>query len=355
MTEDSSGVGLYDHIALPRILCHDKPFSLYIRRKEVKRLSKKEKKRALTPEEKAKRRRKKINHFKRYWVLYAMMVLPVTYYIVFKYIPMFGNILAFRRYRPGKGPFGTDWTLNYFQRFLRDPSFWRALRNTLVLSIANLVINFPIPSLFAILVNELRGTIFKKFVQTVSYMPRFISTVVVFAILNELLSPSSGLLNKFLKNFNIGPIYFMNEASWFRPVYIISEMWQFTGWTAIIYLAAITGINPELYEAAEIDGGSRGQQMWYITLPSILPTIMIMLIMNIGRMLSLGYEKVLLMYTPANSVVSDILDTLVYRTGLANQNYSYATAIGLFSGLVGLFLVTVANATSRKLTGESIY
>lgn len=318
-------------------------------------MSKKETRKALTAEEKAKLRRKRINHFKRYWALYAMLVLPIIYYITFKYIPMFGNILAFRRYRPGKGPFGTDWTLNYFQRFLRDPAFWRALRNTLILSLASLAINFPIPIIFSILVNELRGTIFKKFVQTVSYMPRFISTVVVIAILNELLSPSSGLLNKFLGNFSIGPIYFMNEAFWFRPVYILSEMWQFTGWTAIIYLAAITGISPELYEAAEIDGGSRRQQMWYITLPSILPTIMIMLIMNIGHMLSLGYEKVLLMYTPANSGVSDILDTLVYRTGLANQNYSYATAIGLFSGLVGLFLVTVANTTSRKLTGESIY
>ncbi len=316
---------------------------------------KKEKKPALTPEERSRRIKKAVIYFRRYWVLYAMLVLPVVYYIIFKYIPMVGNVLAFRRYRPGKGAFGTDWTLRYFERFLKDPMFWRALRNTIVLSVMSLAVNFPIPIIFAILVNELRGTIFKKFVQTISYMPRFISTVVVIAILNELLSPSSGLLNKLLGVFGIAPIYFMNEPQWFRPVYILSEAWQFTGWTAIIYLAAITGINQELYEAAEIDGASRGQQMWYITLPSILPTIMIMLIMNIGHILSLGFEKVLLMYTPANSGISDILDTLVYRTGLANQNYSYATAIGLFSGLVGLLLVTVANTTSKKLTGESIY
>lgn len=316
---------------------------------------KSEKKPAMTPEERSRKVRKAVVYFRRYWVLYAMLLLPVAYYIVFKYVPMVGNVLAFRRYRPGKGPFGTEWTLRYFERFLKDPMFWRALRNTIVLSVLNLAVNFPIPIVFAILLNELRGSIFKKFVQTVSYMPRFISTVVVVAILNELLSPSSGLLNQLLGTFGIAPIYFMNEPEWFRPVYILSETWQFTGWTAIIYLAAITGINQELYEAAEIDGASRFQRMRYITFPSILPTIMIMLIMNIGHILSLGFEKVLLMYTPANSSVSDILDTLVYRTGLANQNYSYATAIGLFSGLVGLLLVTTANTASKKLTGESIY
>ena len=277
----------------------------------------------LTADAKAAKRKAFRKHLKRYWVLYAMLVLPVAYYIVFKYVPMVGNVLAFRRYRPGKGPFGTEWTLRYFDRFLRDPMFWRALRNTLVLSIGNILINFPIPILFAILLNEVRAKKFKKFVQTVSYMPRFISTVVVIAILNEILSPSSGILNQFLGLFGVDPIYFMNEPQWFRPVYILSETWL--------------------------------QQIWYVTIPSILPTIMIMLIMNVGHMLSLGFEKVLLMYTPSNSGVSDIIDTLVYRTGLVSQNYSYATAIGLFSGIVGLILVTSSNAVSRKLTGESIY
>ena len=309
----------------------------------------------LTADAKAAKRKAFRKHLKRYWVLYAMLVLPVAYYIVFKYVPMVGNVLAFRRYRPGKGPFGTEWTLRYFDRFLRDPMFWRVLRNTLVLSIGNILINFPIPILFAILLNEVRAKKFKKFVQTVSYMPRFISTVVVIAILNEILSPSSGILNQFLGLFGVDPIYFMNEPQWFRPVYILSETWQFTGWTAIIYLAAITSISPDLFEAAEMDGASRLQQIWYVTIPSILPTIMIMLIMNVGHMLSLGFEKVLLMYTPSNSGVSDIIDTLVYRTGLVSQNYSYATAIGLFSGIVGLILVTSSNAVSRKLTGESIY
>ncbi len=296
-------------------------------------------------------------HLKKYWALYAMMILPVIYFIIFKYVPMFGNILAFRRYRPGMSAWGTEWVgLRYFKLFMKDPAFWTAFRNTLLLSLLNLAVNFPLPILFAILVNEVRGEKFKKVIQTISYMPRFISTVVVIAIMGELLSPSSGLLNMFLKNvFGMEPIYFMNEPGWFRILYVLTDSWQFTGWTAIIYLAAITNISNDLFEAAEMDGAGRLQQIWYVTIPSILPTIMVMLILNVGRMLTLGFEKILLMYTPNNAGVSDILDTLVYRVGLANQNYSYATAIGLFSGIVGVILVAGSNALSRKMTGEGIY
>ena len=271
----------------------------------------------LTPAEKAQRRLHTIKHLKQYSALYAMMILPLLYFIIFKYVPMFGNILAFRRYRPGQGMFGTEWTLRYFERFLKDPAFWRAFRNTLVVSLENLVINFPLPIIFAILLNEVRNKHLKKVVQTISYMPRFISTVVVIAIMNEILSPSTGLLNNLLHN--------------------------------------VTGISSDLYEAAEMDGATRLQQIFHVTIPSIMPTIMVMLIMNVGRMLSIGYEKVLLMYTPSNSGVSDIIDTLVYRTGLQNQNYSYATAIGLFGGIIGLILVSGSNAISKKLTDESLY
>ncbi|HNW86783.1 MAG TPA: ABC transporter permease subunit [Candidatus Limiplasma sp.] len=296
-------------------------------------------------------------HFRRYWQLYAMLILPVLYFVLFKYVPMFGNILAFRRYRPAMGPYGTEWVgLRYFQKFMADASFWNAFKNTLVLSLVNLIVNFPVPIIFAIMLNEVRALRFKKLVQTVSYMPRFISTVVVIAILSELLSPSGGLLNRFLQDhFGIAPTYFMNEPQYFRFLYVLTDTWQYTGWTAIIYLAAITGISNDLFEAATIDGATRFQQILYVTIPSILPTIMVMFILNVGRLLSLGFEKVLLMYTPSNSAVSDIIDTLVYRVGLANQNYSYATAIGLFSGVIGVFLVTSSNYFSRKVTGESIY
>jgi putative aldouronate transport system permease protein len=296
-------------------------------------------------------------HVTRYWQLYAMMVLPLVYFILFKYVPVAGNVLAFRRYRPGMGPFGTEWVgLRYFERFTQDPAFWRAFRNTLVLSLMNLVVNFPIPIVFALALNELTNLRFKKFVQTVSYMPRFMSTVVVIAILGELLSPSTGIVNLLRgKLFGLPPVYYMNEERSFRWIYVLVDTWQYTGWTAIIYLAAITGISAELYEAARIDGATRIQQVLFITVPSIMPTVMVMLILNVGRLLSLGFEKVLLMYTPANSLVSDIIDTLVYRTGLANQNYSYATAVGLFSGIVGVVLISSSNALSRRLTGESIY
>lgn len=298
----------------------------------------------------------KIN-FKKYWQLYLMLIIPLMYFILFKYVPLFGNVLAFRRYRAGLSPFGSSWVgLHYFKRFFMDPAFWRAFRNTLVLSLLNLIINFPIPIIFAILLNEVKSFRFKKLVQTVSYMPRFMSTVVVIAILTEILSPSSGVINKLLVSlFNIKPIYFMNSASYFRPIYVLVDTWQYTGWTAIIYLAAITNIPNELYEAATIDGTSKIQQIFYVTIPSIMPTIMVILILNIGRLLSLGFEKVLLMYTPDNSSVSDIIDTLVYRTGLANQNYSYATAIGLFSGIIGVLLVSSSNYFSKRLSGNSIY
>ena len=296
-------------------------------------------------------------HIKKYWQLYAMLLLPVIYFVLFKYVPMFGNVLAFRRYRPAMGPYGTEWVgLRYFGMFMKDSSFWQAFQNTITLSLINLAVNFPIPILFAVMLNEVRNERFKKLVQTVSYMPRFISTVVVIAIITEMLSPSSGVVNLFLKNvLGLKPRYFMNEPEYFRFIYVLTDTWQFTGWTAIIYLAAITGISSDLFEAATIDGATRFQQICYVTIPSILPTIMVMFILNVGRLLSLGFEKVLLMYTPSNSSVSDIIDTLVYRVGLANQNYSYATAIGLFSGIVGVILVTSSNAMSRKFTGDSIY
>ncbi len=301
-------------------------------------------------------RRRYINN---YWQLYAMMLVPLLYFLLFKYIPMFGNILAFRRYKPLTGPFGVSWVgFRYFQMFLKDEGFIRAFYNTLTLSSMNLVINFPVPIIFALLLNEVQNLKFKKLVQTFSYMPRFISTVVVISILTELLSPSSGVLNRLLQDaFGLEPIYYMNEPDYFRALYIITDMWQYTGWSAIVYLAAITGINAELFEAARIDGANRRQQVFYVTIPTIMPTVMVMFILKVGHLLSLGFEKVLLMYTPANSSVSDIIDTYVYRMGFqssANQ-YSYATAIGLFSGLIGLILVSSANYLSRRLTGESVY
>lgn len=302
-------------------------------------------------------KKKRRFQFLKYWQLYALMLLPIAYFIIFKYIPMFGNILAFRRHRPGMSPFGTDWIgFKYFRMFLNDPAFLRAFRNSFILAISNLAVNFPIPIIFALLLNEIGSVKYKKLVQTVTYMPRFISTVVVVSFITEILSPSSGIVNHFLKAvFDMEPIFFTNEPAYFRLIYILSDTWQYTGWTAIVYLAAIAGINSELYEAAMIDGASRWQQTRYITLPSIMSTIMVMFIMKVGHLLSLGFEKILLLYSPKNSVVSDIIDTFVYRVGLVQSNYSYSTAVGLFGGVVGVILVVSANKISRSLTGESLY
>ncbi|MFZ2537651.1 MAG: ABC transporter permease subunit [Oscillospiraceae bacterium] len=297
------------------------------------------------------------NYLRKYWQLYAMMLLPLIYFIVFKYLPMFGNILAFRRFKPGVSSFGTGFVgLSYFKMFMADASFWRAFSNTLLLSLFNIVVNFPIPIIFAILLNEVKNRRFKKFIQTSSYMPRFVSTVVVISMLGEILSPSSGILNRILHDlFGMQPIFFLNEPSFFKTIYVMTDTWQFTGWTAIIYLAAITSVSSELFESAQIDGANRFKQIIYVTLPSIMPTIMVMLILNIGRLLSIGFEKVLLLYTPNNSMVSDIIDTFVYRVGMQNQNYSYATAVGLFGGVIGIILVSSANFFSKKVTGEGVY
>ena len=307
------------------------------------------------------------HYMRRYWQFYAMMLLPLIYFILFKYVPMFGNILAFRHYKPLGGPYGDRWAsagkvwpepFRYFEQFLLREEFWRAFSNTLIISVENLLINFPFPIIFAILLNELRNLRLKKFVQTVSYVPRFISTVVVVSILSELLSPSMGMLNRMIDNvFGVGRIYYMNEPQYFRLLYIITDMWQFTGWTAIIYLAAITGISSDMFEAARIDGASRFQQIIYITLPTIMPTIMVMFILNVGHLLSLGFEKVLLMQSSTNMAVSDIIDTYVYRYTLESSTpqYSLGAAIGLFNGVIGLVLVSSSNFLSRRLTGNSIY
>lgn len=311
-------------------------------------------------EERPLRARRSRSSFSRYWQLYLMMLIPLLYFLLFKYGPMFGAILAFRSYRPGGSPFGAEWKgLYYFKMFMTNPVYWRAFRNTFILSGMNILINFPIPIIFAILLNEVRNAKFKKVVQTISYMPRFISTVVVISMLSQMMMPNSGIINKVLGQwFGMAPIDFISEAKYFRSIYVFTDTWQYTGFTAIIYLAAITGISMELYEAAQIDGANRWQQMTRITLPSIMPTIMVMLIMNIGRILSIGFEKVLLLYRPSNSSTSDIIDTYVYRMAMGGQgaqNYSLSAAAGLFGAVVSVIFVVSANAASRKLTGESIY
>jgi len=296
------------------------------------------------------------SYLKRYWPYYFMLALPIAYFLIFRYGPIVGNVLAFRRYVPGGSMYGEEWVgLRYFRMFWHDPSFWAAFQNSLVLSVLNLAITFTLPIIFALLLNEILSKKIKTVIQTISYFPNFVAVVVVVGILKEILSPTTGVFNQLLGQLGIDPIFFVNEPAWFRAIYIGSDIWQFMGWNAIIYTAALASVDQQLYEAAEMDGAGRWRQTFSVTIPQILPTISVVLIISLGSMLTLGFEKVLLLYTPSNSSTSDIIDTFVFRMGLQNNNYSYATAVGLFGGLIGLMLVSAGNYISRKISGFSLY
>ena len=291
------------------------------------------------------------------WQLYVMFVLPVVYYVIFRYIPMFGNILAFRKYNAGGSIFGEGpLTLKYFQQFITAKPFWQAFTNTLILNGLYLLFRFPLTLIFALLLNEIRNLHWKKFVQTVSYLPHFISMVIVAGMIKELLS-TSGPINSFLISIGQQAIEFIALPEWFPTIFVASGIWQGLGWGSILYLAAIAGINPELYEAAKVDGATHLQQVLHITIPCILPTISTLLIRDIGGMVGSGaaFEKVFLLYNPMTYETSDIVSTYVYRMGVYSGNYSYATAVGLFEGLLNLILLTVANFTSKRVAGESLW
>lgn len=293
---------------------------------------------------------------KKHWRLYSLLVLPLIYLIIFKYGPMVGNVIAFRRFVPGGSIWGEQWVgLYYVKMFINDPKFWQVFKNTLILSTLTLLVTFPAPIIFALLLNELRLRKFKRFVQTASYLPHFLSIVIVAGMIMEI-TASNGPINSLITSLTGNePILFMQEAGWFRPVYVISELWQGMGWGAIIYLAALTNIDSTLYEASRIDGANRWQQTIHITIPSILPTIVVLLVLNLGQILSVGFEKILLLYNPLNYETADVISTYLYRIGLEMNNFSYSTAIGLFESIVGLILILSSNAVSRKLTDTSLW
>lgn len=296
-------------------------------------------------------------HLKKNWVIYTFLIIPVAYYIIFRYLPMFGNIIAFRKYVAGGNLFGEQWSgFKYFKQFLGDPAFRRAFGNTLILNFSYLLVRFPLTLIFALLLNEIKWMPWKKFVQTVSYLPHFISMVIVAGMIKELLS-TSGPINSFLVTLGHQAIEFIALPEWFPTIFVASGIWQGLGWGSILYLAAIAGINPELYEAAKVDGASHFQQVIHVTIPCILPTIATLLILDIGGMVGSGgaFEKVFLLYNPMTYETSDIVSTYVYRMGVKSGNYSYATAVGLFEGLLNLILLTVANFSSKKVSGESLW
>ncbi len=297
-----------------------------------------------------------VQHIKRDRQLLIIFLPCIIFYAVFRYGPMFGLVMSFQDYGIFLGYFKSPFVgLKHFIKFFSGPDFLLLFKNTFLLGLFTLLWTFPFPILFAIFLNEIRNARFKKTIQTLSFLPSFLSVVIVSSMVIDFLSPSHGIINTFLQALGLEAKYFIIDPKWFRTIFIASEIWSTTGYSAIIYLAAIAGVDPSLYEAAKVDGCSRLRAIWHITLPSILPTVATMFIIKSGSMFSIGYEKVLLLYTPTTYKVADIFSTYVYRKGLLEANYSYAAAVGLFESFVALFLLLISNKMSKKLTEQSLW
>ncbi|AWV41860.1 sugar ABC transporter permease [Bacillus sp. FSL W8-0445] len=288
--------------------------------------------------------------------LYLMILPGLIYFLLFKYVPMWGIVIAFQDYQPFLGITGSEWVgFKHFERLFTEPTFFMLLKNTLILFFLNLVVFFPIPIILALLLNEVRVALFKKFVQTLIYIPHFMSWVIVVSLSFVLLTVDGGLINEIIAYFGGEKINFLLNESWFRPVYILQVIWREAGWSTIIYLAAITAVDPQLYEAAKMDGANRLRRMWHVTLPAIRSVIVVLLILKIGDTLELGFEHVYLLLNATNREVAEIFDTYVYTAGLKQGQFSYSTAVGLFKAAVGLILVVFANRMAKKFGEEGIY
>ncbi|PCK20407.1 protein lplB [Bacillus pumilus] len=305
---------------------------------------------------KKEKRKRLLNQLLSQKFLYLMILPGLIYFIVFKYVPMWGLIIAFQDYQPFLGILGSEWVgFKHFIRLFTEPTFFILLKNTLILFAMNVVIFFPIPILLALLLNEVRLALFKKFVQTMIYIPHFMSWVIVVSLSFVLLTVDGGLINELIAFFGGEKINFLLSQEWFRPMYILQVIWREAGWSTIIYLAAITAVDPQLYEAAKMDGAGRLRQMWHITLPAIKSVIVVLLILKIGDTLELGFEHVYLLLNATNREVAEIFDTYVYTAGLKQGQFSYSTAVGLFKAAVGLILVMLANRLAKKFGEEGIY
>ncbi|WP_058303153.1 ABC transporter permease [Gorillibacterium timonense] len=289
--------------------------------------------------------------------LYFMSVPFVIWLIVFSYVPIWGWLMAFQKYKPGKSILDQKWVgLDNFRALFSDDTFYLVLRNTLAMSVMGLIVGFTVPVIFALLMNELRGQLFKRTVQTISYLPHFVSWVVVAGLVTKMLSTDGGALNELLMWLGIisEPIQFMAKGSWFWGIVTAADMWKETGWNSIIFLAAMAGIDQEIYEAATVDGAGRIRRMWHITLPGIRPTIMVMLILSIGNLISIGFEKQFLLQNPLVTDYSRVLDLYALEYGIGMTRYSFGTAIGIFNSVVGIILVLSANGIYKRVTKESI-
>lgn len=293
---------------------------------------------------------------RRDWQLYTLAILPLAYFLIFRYLPTAGNIIAFRTFQPGGSLFGNQWAgLEYVKTFMfADPTFWTVFFNTLILGALTLIFTFPLPIILALLLNEVRVSSFKRVVQSIAYLPHFLSIVVVVAVILQFVA-LDGPVNQVLQALGRHGVSFIQEPQWFRPIYVVSEAWQVTGWGTILYLAALTTIDPNLYEAARIDGANRLQEVWHVTLPSMLPTTVTLLVLGIGTFLQVGFEKVLLLQNPLTYSTGDVITTYLYRLGIVSNDFSYAAAIGLFEGVIGLVMIVSANLIARRAVGTSLW
>ncbi len=288
--------------------------------------------------------------------LWLLAVPAVVYYFLFHYLPMYGLLIAFKDFSPFRGILGSPWAgLVWFEQFFTSIHFVRTVRNTLLLNFYGFFFNFTVPIIFALLLNEVHSSLFRRWVQTISYIPHFVSIVVVVGLINAMFNSENGLVNTVLGRLGMEPVPFLILPGWFRPLYIGSDIWQHFGWRAIIYLAALTAIDQEQYDAAWVDGANRWQQLRFITLPGIAPTIIILMILYVGQMMSVGFEKILLMYGPGTYETADVISTFVYRRGITGGDYSFAAAAGLFNSVINLTLILFVNRLSKQLTGTSLW
>lgn len=294
--------------------------------------------------------------FRRHWQLYLLVIPPVLYFIIFKYLPMANTVLAFKNYNVMKGIWGSPWVgTQYFEMFFRNPAFVTLIKNTLYISFYQLIVGFPIPILLALALNEVKSARFKKTVQMVTYAPYFISTVVMVSIIMLFLSPRLGIVNTIAGALGFEAVNYLGEPGMFRTIYVLSDVWQTMGYSAVIYLAALAGVDPSLYEAAKVDGANRFQKILNVDLPGILPAAVIILILSVGNIMALGFEKMYLLQNPLNLSSSEIISTYVYKIGLLNANYSFATAVGLFNSLINLALLLVVNAIAKRASNTSLW
>ena len=291
-----------------------------------------------------------------HWQLYLLVIVPMAYFVIFKYIPMSFAVIAFKDYNVVQGPFGSAWVgFANFQELFSNPVFGSLVKNTFLLAFYLTLAGFPIPIILALALNEIRNGWFKRTVQMVTYAPYFISTVVVVSMTILILSPHVGIVNNALGLFGIGPINFLGEPGYFRLIYVWSDIWQTAGYSAVIYMAALAGIDPALHESAKIDGASRLQRIRHVDLPGIMPTAVVILILGVGNMMAIGFEKAYLLQNDLNLAQSEIIPTYVFKTGLVNADFSMATAVGLFNSVVNLCLLLTVNFTAKRITGNGLW